>query len=138
MQVTPYLMFNGNCEEALKFYEDALGGEIRDLMRFEGSPVEDKTDDKQKVLHSQFYVNGNLLMMASDTGQGAPQAGPGGMVHLSLNFKDEGHIRNVFAKLSDGGTVTMRLEDTFWGALFGMVTDQYGVNWMVNYDKPKS
>jgi PhnB protein len=59
------------------------------------------------------------------------------MVHLSLNFTDPGRIQNVFAAMSDGGTVTAPLEDTFWGATFGMLTDQYGVNWMFNHDKPK-
>ena len=132
MQITPYIMFNDNCEQALKFYEDALGGEIRDLMRFEGSPVEKMNADPNKVMHSHFYMDGNLLFMASDGGN---NAGGGGLVHLSLNFTDNGKMENVFAKLSDGGTVTMPLQDTFWGARFGMLTDQYGINWMFNHDK---
>ena len=129
-------MFNGNCEEALKFYEKALGGEIKDLMRFEGSPAENMSQDKQKIMHSHFAVDGNILFMASDTGFGGPQATNGGMVHLSLNFTDAGRIQQVFSALSDGGKVTMPLQDTFWGATFGMLTDQYGINWMFNYDKP--
>ena len=137
MQITPYIMFNGNCEAALKYYEKALGGEIRDLMRFEGTPAENMSADKQKVLHSHFYLDGNLLFMASDAGDG-PAAQPGGLVHLSLNFTDEGRMKNVFSKLSDGGNVTMPLQDTFWGAVFGMLTDQYGINWMFNYDKPRT
>lgn len=137
MQITPYIMFNGNCEQALKFYEKALGGQIKDLMRFEGSPAEAMSNDKQKVLHSHFTVDGNLLFMASDTGNGGPASPSGGMVHLSLNFTDAGRIQNVFSRLSDGGTVTMPLQDAFWGATFGMLTDQFGVNWMFNYDKPK-
>ncbi len=135
MQLTPYIIFNGNCEEALKFYEKALGGEIKDLMRFEGSPVENMTDDKQKVMHSHFYADGNLLFMASDSGTGGPQATTAGLVHLSINFPDKGKLENVFAKLSDGGNVTMPLQDTFWGARFGMLTDQFGINWMFNCDK---
>ena len=136
MQITPYIMFNGTCEEALKFYEKALGGQIKDLMRFEGTPGETMAADKQKVMHSHFAVNGNILFMASDNG-GGPQIAPGGPVHLSLNFTDAGHIQNVFSKLGEGGMVTMPLQDTFWGATFGMLTDRYGVNWMFNYDKPK-
>jgi PhnB protein len=135
MQLTPYIIFNGNCEEALKFYENALGGEIKDLMRFEGSPVENMNADKQKVLHSHFYANGNLLFMASDSGEGGPGSPNGGMVHLSINFNDNGKLENVFSKLSDGGNVTMPLQDTFWGARFGMLTDKFGVNWMFNHDK---
>lgn len=135
MQLTPYLIFNGQCEEALNFYAKAIGGEIKDLMRYEGSPAEAMSDDTEKVLHSHFVVDGNILFMASDSGKGAPMASPGGMVHLSLNFKDEGRLENVFATMSDGGTVSMPLQDTFWGARFGMLTDQYGINWMFNYDR---
>jgi PhnB protein len=138
MQIMPYIIFNGNCEEALNFYAKTLNGEIKDLMRFEGAPVENMTDDKQKVMHSHFAVDGNNLFMASDTGFGGPMAAHGGMVHLSLNFTDSARIQQVFAAMSDGGKVTMPLQDTFWGATFGMLTDQYGVNWMFNYDKPRS
>jgi PhnB protein len=60
------------------------------------------------------------------------------MVSLSLNFNDAGSIQNVFSKLSDGGNVTMPLQDTFWGATFGMLKDKYGIKWMLNFDKPKS
>ena len=138
MQLTPYIMFNGTCEEALKYYEKTLGGEIRDLMRFEGSPAESMSSDKQKVMHSNFFVDGNLLFMASDTGNEGNKANDSGIVHLSLNFNDPGKMQNVFASLSDGGRVTMPLQDTFWGATFGMLTDRYGVNWMFNHDKPRS
>ena len=138
MELTPYIIFNGNCEEALKFYEKALGGEIKNLMRFEGSPAENMSADKQKILHSHFAVDGRILFMASDSGQGAPAAGRGGMIHLSLNFTDAGKIAGVFAAMGDGGSVTMPLQETFWGATFGMLQDQYGVNWMFNYDKPRT
>lgn len=137
MQLTPYIIFNGQCEEALNFYAKALGGEIKDLMRFEGSPAENMSADKQKVMHSHFAVDGNILFMASDSGQGGPEASNGGIVHLSLNFTDAGHIKNVFAKLGENGNVTMPLQDTFWGATFGMLQDRFGINWMFNYDKPK-
>jgi PhnB protein len=136
MQITPYIIFSGNCEEALEFYEKAIGGQIKDLMRFEGSPAENMSSDKQKVMHSHFVVDGNLLFMASDNGTGGSEGANGGLVHLSLNFTDAGRIQQVFAALSDGGRVTMPLQDTFWGATFGMLTDQFGVNWMFNYDKP--
>ncbi len=137
MQLTPYIIFNGQCEEALKFYEKALGGQIRDLMRFEGTPAADMAKDKNKVMHSHFAVDGNVLFMASDSGQGGPDSPNGGMVHLSLNFTDAGSIENAYTKLGEGGTSTMPLQDTFWGARFGMLTDRFGVNWMFNYDKPR-
>ena len=139
MQLTPYIMFNGNCEEALSFYEKALGGTIKDLMRFGGSPMENSGEEnKDKVLHSLFMVDGNMIFMASDTGGNNSNANQAGMVHLSMNFSDEGKMTNVFNALSQGGTVTMQLQDTFWGARFGMLTDRFGVNWMFNQDKQQA
>lgn len=132
MKIMPYIMFNGNCEEALNFYAKALGGEIKDLMRFEGTPAESMSDDKQKVLHAHFAINGNVLFMASDGGQ----SNESGKVHLSLNFNSEVEIDRVYMVLGEGGEKTMPLNDTFWGARFGMLTDRFGVNWMFNWDKP--
>jgi PhnB protein len=134
MTITPYIMFNGNCEAALNFYTKALGGEIKHLQRFEGSPAESMSADAQKVMHAHFEAKG-IIFMASD---GQENEAVGGMVHLSINFEDAGEIDTVFGALSEGARITMPLQDTFWGARFGMLTDQFGVNWMFNYDKPKS
>ncbi|MBD0288075.1 MAG: VOC family protein [Flavisolibacter sp.] len=138
MQLTPYIMFNGNCEEALNFYAQAFNGEIKDLMRFEGSPVANMSADKQKIMHAHFAVNGNSIFMAADGGQGEANATKGGMVHLSINFNNASEQERVFNALSEGGQVSMPLQDTFWGARFGMLMDKFGVNWMFNYDKQQS
>lgn len=131
MTITPYIMFNGNCEEALNFYAKALNGQIKDLSRFEGSPAEGMIDDGQKVMHATF-VAGDFTFMASD---GTQNEAVGGMVHLSLNFTDAQQQVKVFDALSEGARVTMPLQHTFWGATFGMLTDQFGVSWMFNHDK---
>ena len=131
MTLTPYIMFNGTCEEALNFYAKALNGKITDLNRFEGSPAEGMSADTQKVMHATF-VAGDLTLMASD---GAEAEAAGGMVDLSLNFTDGSEIAKTFEALSEGARVTMPLQDTFWGATFGMLTDKFGVNWMFNHDK---
>lgn len=138
MQLTPYLMFNGQCEEALNFYAKALNGEIKDLMRFEGSPVESLATeaDKQRVMHSHFVAK-DFRFMASDTGEGGPKLNPNGMVHLSVNFDDATEQEKVFNALAEGGVAGMPLQDTFWGARFGMLTDKFGICWMLNYEKPK-
>ena len=133
MTVTPYIMFNGTCEEALNFYSKALNGEIKEMHRFEGSPAEGMSADKQKIMHATFIADG-LTFMASD---GDGKDAVGGMVHLSLNFTADGEIDKVFNALGEGAKITMPLQDTFWGARFGMLTDKFGVNWMFNYDKPK-
>ncbi|HEX8461480.1 MAG TPA: VOC family protein [Segetibacter sp.] len=134
MNVTPYIIFSGNCEEALNFYAKGLGGEIKDLNRFEGSPVEGMAEDKQLVMHAIFVAKG-VMLMASDSGKNAPAETDGGRVHLSLNFDNIEDIDQAFNALSEGARVTMPLEDTFWGARFGMLTDKFGINWMFNYDK---
>lgn len=137
MKVVPYLMFNGNCEEALNFYANALNGEVKNLMRYKDSPMANATDDKEQVMHATLAVKGNALLMASDTGNGGPSENGSGMAHLSLDFDNENEMLNVFSKLADSGTVTMDLQNTFWGARFGMLTDKFGVKWMFNHDKKK-
>jgi PhnB protein len=136
MQLIPYIIFNGNCEQALKFYENALGGTTGQINRYSdmppGTPSMGMSGDK--IMHTDFKVDGNVLFLASD---GPSQDKDSGMVSLSLNFTDAGSIQSTFSKMSDGGNVTMPLQDTFWGATFGMLVDQFGVKWMFNYDKPK-
>lgn len=134
MQITPYIIFKGNCEEALKFYGKALGGETGPVSRYSDAPENQMGMDPDKVMHTHFTKDGNVLFMASD---GPVDASDSGIVNLSLNFTDPGSIQSAFAALSDGGKVTMPLQDTFWGATFGMLQDQYGVKWMFNYDKPR-
>jgi len=134
MNVTPYIIFNGDCEDALNFYSKALGGEIKQLNRFEGSPAEGMADDKQLVMHAIFVAKG-VMLMASDSGKNAPTETDGGKVHLSLNFDTATEIEQAFNGLSEDARVTMPLEDTFWGARFGMLTDKFGINWMFNHDK---
>ena len=132
MQLTPYLMFNGDCEMALNFYAKTIGGEIKHLSRFEGSPAESMSADKQKVMHATFQGNG-FSFMASDGS--SLVVNNVGNVHLSLDFKDSHAMENVFTAMSEGGKVTMPLQDTFWGAKFGMLTDKFGINWMFNCEQ---
>ncbi|HVG13798.1 MAG TPA: VOC family protein [Chitinophagaceae bacterium] len=134
MELVPYIMFSGQCEEALNFYAKALDGEIRGLMRYEGSPAEGMSADKEKILHASLIAKG-ITIMASD-GDGASK--DGGMVHLSCDFSDADEQEAVFNALSEGGKITMPLENTFWGARFGMLTDKFGIHWMFNLDLPKN
>ena len=135
MQLIPYIIFpEGNCEEALGFYEQALGGRPGPISRYADAPEAQMGMDPQKVMHTHFMVEENVLFMASD---GPVDATDSGIVSLSLNFTDSESIQHAFSGLSDGGSVTMPLQDTFWGATFGMLKDKFGVKWMLNYDKPK-
>lgn len=135
MQLTPYIIFNGNCEEALNFYAKALGGATGQISRYADAPAENQMGmDPQKIMHTNFTVDGNVLFMASD---GPSEAKDSGMISLSLNVADIGKTQNVFTGLSQGGTVTMPLQDTFWGATFGMLIDRYGIKWMLNCERKK-
>jgi PhnB protein len=132
MQLVPYLIFNGNCEEALNFYKKALGGSIGQISRYADAPENQMGMDPQKIMHTHFAVDGNIMFMASD---GPSDANDSGMVSLSLNMNDIGHTQNIFNSLTEGGMVTMPLQETFWGATFGMLKDRYGIKWMLNCEK---
>jgi len=133
-RINVYLNFNGNCEEAMNFYKDCLGGELT-LNRFEGSPVEDQCppDMKNKIMHSNL-INNDIILMASDA-LCSGELQEGNSISLSLNCSSEEEIRTFFDKLSVGGQVKEELKDQFWGATFGMLIDKYGVNWLLNYEK---
>lgn len=136
MQLNPYLAFNGTCEAALNFYKDVLGGEIAYMQRFGDSPMEISDDAKNRIMHATFNFGGNSFM-ASDSmpGQDAPDCSN---ISMSLGTDDIEATNRTFAALSEGGRVNMPLENTFWGARFGMLTDKFGINWMINCELPKS
>ena len=135
MSMIIYLMFNGNAEEAMNFYTTATGGSIESLQRYGESPMPVEEHQKGKVLHAIFHVHGTK-MMCSD-GDGKQKLIMGDNISLSLDFDSEEKIEETFTKLSEGGNVTMPLQDTFWNARFGMCTDKFGINWMFNYDRPQ-
>ncbi len=135
MNVNVYLFFNGNCEEALKFYRDATDGTIESLVRYGDTPnSKDHEGWRAKIMHGVLQINGSMIMCSD-----APEhksVTMGNNFSISLNYKDEARLRQEFAAFTDGGVVTMPLQDTFWGAIFGMCTDKFGVNWMFNFDRP--
>jgi len=134
MRVTPYLMFNGNCEAALRYYETHLGANITALMRYADAPPDDgargdcPVSDPDKIMHAAFTV-GESSLMASDAPGEAAGSPPG--VWMSLTADDEIHAVRCFDALGDGGTIIMPLAPTFFAHQFGMVTDAFGVAWMV-------
>jgi len=134
--IIPYLNFNGNAKEALAFYEKALNGKVAYSQTFADANMVQDESMKDKILHAVFEA-GNLKFMVSDCPPGV-SVKEGDQVSLSLNFHDLDSIEKTFAAMSEGGHVTMPLQDTFWGARFGMTKDRFGIHWMFNYDKPKS
>ena len=134
MLVHPYLDFDGRCEEALEFYRRAVGAEVTAVMRFKDLPEPPPPDrvapgSENKVMHCEFRI-GRSVLMATDGGCGGTPGFHG--VTLALVATDAAEAEERFAALSDGGTVTMPLGPTFWSAAFGMVTDRFGISWMVN------
>jgi PhnB protein len=133
-QINSYLTFSGNCRDAMTFYKRCLGGELV-VQTIGESPLSEKMPLQMKecVLHSTL-TKGNLVLMGSDmvSEEGLTR---GNSVSLMLNCSSEEEIRTCYKKLSSGGEATHPLEDTFWGALFGDLTDKFGNRWMLHYDK---
>lgn len=129
----PYLFFNGQCRQALEFYCDCLGGNITHLQTFDQAPGETPPGTQGRVMHARFEADG-FRFMASDTVPDLEES-TGSQVALSLGFDDPEEQVNVFDALSEGGNITMGLQDTFWGARFGMLTDRFDIHWMLSYSR---
>ena len=130
MQVQPYLFFNGRCEEAIDFYRTKLGVEVTMLMRFKDSPEPQQhaPGTENKVMHAALRI-GDAMILASD-GRCLGNPSFQGFA-LSLTATDHAESERLFAALADGGQVQMPLGKTFFSSSFGMVTDRFGVSWMV-------
>lgn len=138
-QVNPYIHFKGTCEEAFNFYKSVFGGEFPYLARYKDMPPADAAHagdvDGEKIMHISLPISKETLLMGSDIGgEWAKNTVDGNNIQLSINVDSEDEAKKVFDGLSAGGSVTMPLEKTFWGALFGSFVDKFGITWMVNYD----
>lgn len=133
-RINSYLTFNGNCREAMTFYKECLGGELT-FQTIGESPLSEKMPQQMKdcILHSTLAKD-ELVLLATDI---TPSSGliKGNTVSLSLDCKNENEIRTFYEKLSAGGKADHPLEDTFWGALFGGLTDKFGIHWLLNYNR---
>lgn len=136
-RINSYLTFNGNCKEAMAFYKECLGGELM-LQTVGESPLSEQMPDKMKenVIHSTL-VNDKIILMGSDM-VGEQGLVKGNAVSLMLNCSSEEEARKIYDKLADGGKGTHPLHDTFWGALFGNLTDRYGNHWLLHFDRSKT
>jgi len=131
MHLNPYLLFNGNCAEAFKFYEQTLGAKIEAIMTFNGSPAAEHAPPEwgDKVLHASMLVD-DVRLMGSDAPPPQYAKPQGFSVSISLNDRDKGE--QIFNTLAEGGTTTMPFAKTFWASGFGMCTDRFGIPWIVN------
>jgi PhnB protein len=127
----PYLFFNGTAERAARFYERALGARIDHLQHYSTVPNSgcQAVTDADRLIHGSLTLGGAMLMLSDvPSSDAAPQ---GDNVHVCLDFSDVGELEERFAALAEGGVVKLPLHDAFWGARFGMLTDQFGIQWML-------
>lgn len=135
MKLVNYLWFRGNCEEAITFYQAKLGAKLLFMMRFKDMPDNEEQDCDmppemaEKVMHATLMLGESELMMCDN-----PQHDDQGFNGFSISIAadDQAQAEKLFSALSEDGEITMPLEPTFWAEAFGMVTDKFGVNWMVN------
>lgn len=135
MQVSPYLNFNGQCEEAFQFYAKCLGGTINAMIPHEGTPAAEhvSADWAKKIMHAHMNV-GSTVLMGSDVPPGRFQKSQGYAVSIMIKTPEESE--RVFHALSEKGTIQLPIQKTFWSARFGMFVDQFGIPWMVNCEQP--
>jgi len=133
-QINAYIGFNGKCREAMNFYKDCFGGELN-IMTVGETPAAAQCPDSMQdsVMHSSLMSGGLILMGTDMTAPDSPYQ-PGNNIALSLNCNSEEEINTLFSKLGEGGNVVDPLKMQFWGALFGVLVDKYGICWMFNYD----
>lgn len=134
MKINPYLGFDGQCEEAFKFYEKSLGGKIEMMMKNGESPMANQTPPNRRdhILHATLMI-GDQIIQGADTPEqhfSKPQG-----FSVSLHIEDPAEAERAFKSLSEGGTVQVPLQETFWAQRFGMLIDRFSIPWMVNCGK---
>lgn len=134
-----YLNFNGNCEEAFDFYKAVFGGEFNYLGRFGEMPESEEykvpDSDKNKVMHVSLPIGSSILMGSDTGGDWAPSFIQGNNFSVSITAESKEEADKLFNALSKEGKITMPLDHTFWGDYFGMLTDRFGINWMISFNE---
>ena len=140
IKINPYLNFPGNTEEAFNFYKKVFGGDFAGgIFRFKDTPDKDRLskEDQEKVMHVGLPVGNNMLMATDALESMGFKLTFGNNFYLSVETEGKEEADRIFSSLSEGGNVQMPMKDEFWGAYFGMLTDNFGVQWMVSYTYPQ-
>ncbi len=133
-KLNPFIRFNnGKCKEAMNFYKDCLGGELDFMTAGESPMAKDMPAEKHDLIMHSTLKKGDLVIIGSDMMR--DKAVIGDNVGVALDCTSDEEIKTLFSKLSKGGDVFMPLDEMFWGGVFGLVTDKYGVEWMLNFQK---
>ena len=137
ISINPYLNFPGNTEEAFNFYKSVFGGEFLSLQRFRETSESDKLppEDQDKIMHISLSLGHQTILMGTDALESIGHSlNIGNNFSISINTDSEQEADKIYNSLSAGGETTMPLQKTFWGAYFGMLTDKFGIQWMVSYE----
>jgi len=132
--VNPYVTFKGNCREAIEFYTRALGADVLFTQTVGDSPMSNM-GPATNIMHCTIRIGDSTIMMSDDPRPAA--AAGGGNISLAIGLNDPERAILLFGNLAEGGTVLMPMTKTYWAEAFGMVTDRFGVRWMINCDAPK-
>lgn len=135
--INPYLTFNGNCEEAFHFYKSVFGGDFPYVGRYRDMPTNPDFEiteaDLERIMHISLPISKETILMGSDSLVAfGKTAIIGNNSSISINTDAVEEVTRLFSAISEGGEIKMPLEKTFWGAYFGMLTDEFGIHWMVN------
>src|SRR5437588_556955 len=127
--INPYISFKGNCREAIELYKSALGAEVLFVQTMGESPMSDM-GPAANIMHCSIKVGNSTMMMCDDPRPGAAESG--GTISLAIGLNEPEQAKRIFGALAADGTVLMPLEKTYWAEAFGMVTDKFGIRWMIN------
>ncbi|MEX2593846.1 MAG: VOC family protein [Anditalea sp.] len=139
--VNVYLTFNGNCEEAFNFYRSVFGGEFSYIGKFGDMPPQEgmasvSETEKDRIMHASLPISKETVLMGSDSSEAQDESTIiGNNFSISINTDSKDEADRLFNELSAGGQETMAMGNTFWGSYFGMLTDKFGINWMVGFDE---
>ena len=138
--INPYLIFNGNCEEAFLFYQSVFGGEFPYMGKFKDMPADENFPppsdaDAERVMHVSLPIGNDSILLGSDSNSQSGDVVIGANVSISINTESRAEADKLFNGLSAGGNAFMPMNTTFWGAYFGMFIDKFGIHWMVNFDE---
>jgi PhnB protein len=135
LKVSPYIAFKGNCGQAIEFYRSALDAEVLFVQKVGESPMSNM-GPPENIMHCTIKVGESTVMMCDDPRPGGVPAAAGN-ISLAIGLNDPERAKQLFGNLAEGGSIVMPLEKTYWAEAFGMVTDKFGIRWMVNCDAPK-
>ena len=135
MQIIPYLTFSGNCAEAIEFYQKAIDAKVISIQKYGEAPVPSSKDYESKIMHAILQIGGHKIMMSD--GDEARGVNFGDNISVSVDCDTDSDVEKYYNAIALGGDKNMVLQETFWGARFGICTDKFGQRWMFNYDKPK-